>query len=163
MCFQSSFLKFQSIKFHYWHWLPSFRHVVSGWNFSQSKFIISTGCHLEWSIKTTNKIAVEDYSMNILPNYHSSWSSGFRDEDWNVKNLRPNRLWQRKTHQVMTIAHCFWPDELKKKKKIINIPHSISYVKLWTKGLRHHKLGALHLYKSDSTYHNANAQQIHFL
>lgn len=27
MCFQSSFLKFQSIKFHYWHWL----HLSAMW------------------------------------------------------------------------------------------------------------------------------------
>lgn len=66
-----------------------------------------------------NKKAVEDYSMNILQNYHSNWSSGFRDEDWNVKNLRSNRLWQRQTPN-----NGFWPDELKKIVFII-IPHCI--------------------------------------
>jgi len=58
------------------------------WNFSQSEHIIGPSTHIEYPTVTKNRHFVEDYPRKIPAKFGSNWSSGFREELWNVKSLQ---------------------------------------------------------------------------
>ena len=115
------------------------------WNFSQSKYIIGPGIHVEYMTGTKNRYFVEDHPRNIPAKFCSNWPSGCGEEAWNVKSLQttndgrqvmaivPMDLWSRWINETYLVLNCRflqpWPAAgiIKLQGKVQTDPSSSLY------------------------------------